>query len=141
MPLFRGLSKGHLLPVLQNAKRIELDAGATAIEEGSVGRDLYVVVSGLMEVCRIKPGDCVSITTLGPGEIFGEIALLEAHTRTATVRATQPSVLLRLNPAILQEDPNSALLLYRNLAAILARRLKMTSTAYYDLTLKLVRPG
>lgn len=75
------------LPVIEMLARglepVDVDAGATVFAQGEVGDRYYVIESGEIDVI----GDGRHITTLGPGEGFGEIALLRRTPRTATTRA------------------------------------------------------
>jgi CRP-like cAMP-binding protein len=63
-----------------------LAAGAAVFEQGDAGDDFYVIEHGQAEVV----GDGTTVRTLGPGDGFGEIALLRRCARTTTVRAVTP---------------------------------------------------
>lgn len=71
----------------------EVEPGTVVIEEGTTGDDFYVIVDGSAEVLR---GD-VSVTVLGAGECFGEIAALRHVDRTSSIRAATSLLLLRLS--------------------------------------------
>jgi len=71
---------------------VQVAAGASVFEQGDAGDGCYVIESGTAEVV----GDGSRITTLGPGELVGEIALLRQVPRTATVRALTDLRLRRL---------------------------------------------
>ncbi|QWF21876.1 MFS transporter [Nocardioides sp. LMS-CY] len=77
------------LPAIEQLARglepLEVPAGATVFDQGDVGDHYFVIESGAAEVV----GDGSVITALGPGEGFGEIALLRRTARTAAVRATR----------------------------------------------------
>ena len=81
VPLFKDLSKKHLQHVASLATRLDLPAGRELTREGALGHEFIVVLEGEVEV---RHGDKV-VATRGPGEFFGEIALLENRPRTATV--------------------------------------------------------
>ena len=71
------------------------------VEQWQVSRDLYVILSGAVEVVA----DGQTLATLGPGEFFGELAAIDwgagfARTRAATVTATEPTRLLVLDWAL-----------------------------------------
>ncbi len=74
------------------------EAGETIVERGAPGDTCYVIVTGQVEVLVPDAlGNEVVVSTLGPGDFFGEIALLQSVPRTAAVRTTQPSRFLVLN--------------------------------------------
>ena len=73
-------------------RELEVDAGTTLTEEGEFGYAMFGVTSGNADV--FKAGE--RIRTLGPGDVFGEIAVLFGGVRTATVVATSPMKLVML---------------------------------------------
>jgi CRP-like cAMP-binding protein len=93
MALFRDLSPGELDLLLTRLVPLSAASGDVVISQGESGERFYVVRSGELEVER----DGEVLAHLGPGEAFGEIALLLDVPRTATVRATQPTSLLALD--------------------------------------------
>jgi CRP/FNR family cyclic AMP-dependent transcriptional regulator len=58
-------------------------------EENSHGNEMYVIHSGLVKISTRAPGQEVVLATLGPGEFFGEIALVDSGPRTATATADE----------------------------------------------------
>jgi len=72
---------------------VEVPAGATVIEQGQPGARFYLIDDGAVEVRQ----DGVLRRRQGPGEFFGEIALLRDVARTATVRALAPTRLIALD--------------------------------------------
>jgi CRP-like cAMP-binding protein len=83
IPLFAGLSKKEIRHVSSLATGIPLAEGKELTHQGGQGREFLVVVKGTVDV--IIDGE--TIATCGPGDFFGEIALLEGGERVATVVA------------------------------------------------------
>jgi NADH dehydrogenase len=73
------------------------EAGQTIIHEGDVGRAMYILQSGTVEVVSGRGESAERVATLGPGEHFGEIAVLKDTKRTATVRALEAVTVLRVS--------------------------------------------
>ena len=106
MELLAGvLAFSHLpAPVLEElASRLTEDRfrpSDTVVVEGDTDDRLYFIVEGRAEASTIGPSGVVPLATLGPGELFGEIALLEVQGRMqATVTAVEPLLLLGLRAA------------------------------------------
>ena len=92
MPLFQDLSPVELDVVLARLIPISVLAGEVVIHQGEPGERFYVIRAGEVQVER----DGRTLARLGPGEAFGEIALLLDVPRTATVRALVDTMLLAL---------------------------------------------
>jgi len=65
--------------------RRELDAGHEIVREGDVGEHAYIIVSGACEVTKTIEGKRQRLRTIGPGECFGETAIMTSEPRTASV--------------------------------------------------------
>jgi CRP-like cAMP-binding protein len=85
-PLFEGLPKKDLVELARLTEDMEVPAGKVLTKEGETGREFFVIVDGEVEVRRRGK----RVATDGPGDFFGEIALLEHVPRTATVTAKTP---------------------------------------------------
>ena len=83
VPLFAGLSKKDLRRVGNLATRLDLAAGSELTHQGKSGREFIIVLNGIVDV--VINGKVVA--TCGPQDFFGEIALLEGRSQTATVVA------------------------------------------------------
>ena len=93
VPLFSPLEPKKLEAIAQQLVRLEVAAGDVVIREGDEGDRFYVVESG--RTTATHAGQVLS--SQGPGDPFGEIALLRDVPRTATVTADEPTVLLCLD--------------------------------------------
>jgi CRP-like cAMP-binding protein len=85
-PFFAELSRGELIGLAKATEDMEVEEGKTLTREGGSGSEFFVIIDG--EVAVTKDG--TEIRRLGPGEFFGEIALIEDRPRTATVTAATP---------------------------------------------------
>lgn len=85
-PLFEGLSKKELTELAKSSDDLEVPAGKVLCKEGELGHEFFVIVEGEAEVRRGGR----KVDTMGPGDFFGEIALVEKTHRTATVTSTTP---------------------------------------------------
>jgi CRP/FNR family transcriptional regulator, cyclic AMP receptor protein len=83
VPLFAELSRKQLRWASRLTTPLDLPAGQVLARQGSVGAEFFVVLEGVVEV--VRSGDLVA--TRGPGSPLGEIALLGARPRTATLIA------------------------------------------------------
>ena len=95
VPLFAPLELKSLERVAQQLVRIEVPAGDVLIREGDEGDRFYVIESGQMTASF----EGAVLRQMGPGDPFGEIALLRDVPRTATVTADEPTVVLALERA------------------------------------------
>jgi len=91
IPLFAGLPEPEVEAIAAVAKEIEAAQGPVA-SEGDFGHALFAIESGTAEVSV----DGEPLRTLGPGDVFGEIAVMSAGRRTASVVATSPLKLITI---------------------------------------------
>jgi CRP/FNR family cyclic AMP-dependent transcriptional regulator len=86
IPLFQGLTRKELEQVGRWADELDVPAGKDLLDQGRLPHEFFVIEEGTVEVRQ----DRRSIATLGPGDFFGEIALIEGDRRTASVETTTP---------------------------------------------------
>lgn len=86
VPFFSSLSKQELTTVAQQMEEIDIPEGKELVREGDFGQEFFLIVDGTAEVVR----GGARIAERGPGEFFGEMALLGEERRTATVTARSP---------------------------------------------------
>lgn len=83
VPLFSACTKKDLQHIEKYSERVQIPAGTKMTQEGRVGYEFYVILDGKASVVR----EGREITTLGAGDSFGELALLDRAPRNATVQA------------------------------------------------------
>lgn len=135
--LFGGLEGARLDSVLSVLGEDTFPVGEVLFKEGELGRTLFVVLEGEVEVLRHSAdGKEISIVKLGPGEVFGEMALVELQPRSATVRVTKKLRALSLtNPdlyALYKGDTYAYVLLLQNICRMLSRRLRKADSRIAD---------
>ena len=113
-------------------------AGDIVFREGDEASDMYVVISGEVEVLkRSKRGVDARVALLGPGDWFGEMSIVDVQPRSATVRALAPGRLLRITAgdldALYRHDVKSYSLIVLNMARELSRRLRVADGILADL--------
>ena len=90
VPLFRACTKQDLRAIARLADSDTCRAGEVLVKQGRRGNELFVIVEGTAVVAR----DGEAVAQLGPGDYFGELAVLRPAPRTATVTATTDMELL-----------------------------------------------
>jgi CRP/FNR family transcriptional regulator, cyclic AMP receptor protein len=86
VPLFAAASKHELAEIASIADEIDLPEGKVLIAEGDTGREFFVLIEGTAEVARGGK----KVATIGPGDFFGEIALISKTPRNATITTSSP---------------------------------------------------
>jgi CRP/FNR family cyclic AMP-dependent transcriptional regulator len=135
-PLFRGLPPATLERIAALATQRGYRRGEIVFSAGDAGDALFGVVSGRI---RISAGSAdgreIFLNIMEPGDTFGEIALLDGGTRTATATATEPSELVSIRREslfeLLEREPGAALELLR----LCGERLRWTSGLLEDAAL------
>jgi CRP/FNR family cyclic AMP-dependent transcriptional regulator len=125
VPLFSALSRRELALVARRAEDVVVPAGKVLVSEGETGQQFFVIMSGQAKLTRRGR----KIATLGPGDSFGELALLDKHPRNATAVAETPMELVVLGQrefaGLIDDVPGFA----RKLLAAMAARLRVADQA------------
>ena len=128
-PFFGGLSGASLDLLISMLVERRFDVGAAVVAEGEPGRSMYIVHSGELVVSKLgESGRAIRMAGLGPGDFFGEMTLIEAQNRSATVVADSPTVLYELTAQNLytfyKADIYAYVMLLQNINRELCRRLR-----------------
>lgn len=92
-PLFEHCSTRELAQIASTVDELEVPAGCTIAREGALGHEFVLLAEGVADV----ESDGTRVNELGPGDYFGEIALVTGERRTATVTTRTPARLLVFN--------------------------------------------
>ena len=126
-PLFEGMDPDGLASIGRRTVEVEFQPGQVIARQGDVGTGLFIVAEGSVQVIR----DGRTIATLGAGEFFGELSVLDGMPRTAQVVAAEPTICLGLASwefeAVVREHPGVALAVMRGLS----RRLRGLTEAQH----------
>jgi CRP-like cAMP-binding protein len=116
-PLFRGVGADGIAALAGRATEVDFPAGHVIARQGEIGTGFFVVVAGSVRVVR----DGAVLATLGPGEFFGELSVLDGRPRNAMVAAETAATCLAIASwdfeAVLLANPGLALAILRGVAA------------------------
>lgn len=139
VPLFRGMPMDLLMRTLAICEQVTVEAGKDVFKEGDIGDSFFVLTSGEVIVGKDRGNKFIELTRLGVGDCFGEMALVAKHARSATVRANRDVVAMRFYREAVDAHAESAHVIYRNIAHILALRLEEASATMADLLVQNTR--
>lgn len=115
--LFDGVDADGMDRIAAVAVQVDHPAGHVIARQGEIGTGFFIVVAGAARVIR----DGETIATLGPGDFFGELSVLDGRPRTAQVVSDGPTTCLALASwdfeAVLLEQPKVTLAILRGLAS------------------------
>ena len=135
-PFFGGLSDASLDLLISMLVEHRFDVGATVVAEGEPGRSMYIIHSGELVVSKLGgSGRAIRMTGLGLGDFFGEMTLIEAQNRSATVVADSPTVLYELTARNLyyKADIYAYVMVMQNINRELCRRLRRADNRIAEL--------
>jgi CRP/FNR family cyclic AMP-dependent transcriptional regulator len=125
VPLFSALSRRELALVARRAEDVEVPQGKVLVSEGETGQQFFVIMSGTAKLTRRGR----KIAMLGPGDSFGELALLDKHPRNATAVAESAMELVVIGQrefaGLIDDVPGFA----RKLLAAMAARLRVADAS------------
>lgn len=127
VPLFSTCSKRDLQKIAKAVDELEIGEEREIVTQGATGHEAFIIVDGTVAVKR----NGRRVATLGPGDCFGELALLDGGPRTASVITESPVTLLVLGQrefaAVIDEVPGLA----HKILVALARRIRELDNKIY----------
>src|SRR5213076_2372390 len=113
--MFEDLDQRSLEAIANSAVEQNYEPGQEIVRQGDTGVGAFIIRSGKVEIIQEKEGKQSKIATLGPGDVIGEMALLDEFPRSATARAVEPTTALGIQRwhfrGILESHPQIALAL------------------------------
>jgi C4-dicarboxylate-specific signal transduction histidine kinase len=113
LPLFAGLAEPDLERLYAEAQTLTLPANASVIEEGDPGDALYVLIDGALQISKRAGAHDVKVDVRRPGDVIGEMSLLDNAPRAASVRTLRESRLLMISKSVFEHvlatSPTAAL--------------------------------
>lgn len=129
MPLFYSLEDEALEIILSDADTVTLEPGEFFFRQGDDAHYMYVLESGSVSIHKAWQDREMCIGNLGPGDCFGEMALIESSVRSASVRAETACSAVEISPlglqALMENAVEQYILVQSNIARELCRRLRM----------------
>ncbi|MEW5850234.1 MAG: cyclic nucleotide-binding domain-containing protein [Myxococcota bacterium] len=132
LPLFKSLTFDETSRLCSISRVEERKQGDVVIEEESLGQALYIISSGRMKVSRGgRP-----LGSMGPGELFGEMSLIDDHLTSARVEAEEDAKLVSIPRGpfekLIASDVNLALKIYKAFCRTLSERLRRANSELPD---------
>ena len=137
IPVFSGLTENEIYDLFKLAFVKHYKAGATLFVEGMKGEILYVVLQGKVDICKKTNKDELVIASMGPGEFFGELSLIDSAPRSATARVVEDSEMVAITRKVfddmLNADPKITAKLLVEFLKAAATRLRATDKKFESL--------
>ena len=135
--LFAELTSEDADVVLDACEERNLVGGEELFRENDPGDSLFIVQSGRVDIFKNIRGDVDrSLASFGPGDVIGEMSFIDGARRSATARTTEASEFLVLSrqsfAKVQRERPDIAAAFFRNMAGIVASRLRTTNELYRE---------
>jgi len=135
--LFAELTSQDAEVVLKACEERILVGGEELFHENDAGDSLFIVQSGRVDIFKNIRGDVDrSLASFGPGDVIGEMSFIDGARRSATARTTESAEFLVLSrqsfAKVQKERPDIAAGFFRNMAAIVASRLRTTNELYRE---------
>jgi uncharacterized membrane protein len=127
IPLFESLDPDDLQRLAARLEEQTLEKNSVVFRMGDEGATLFIIQRGAVEISSGEGKHAVTLATLGPGQFFGELSLLDGAPRSATATATKATLLLALDRddfvEFIKKDPDAAL----RILAEVGERMRQTS--------------
>jgi CRP-like cAMP-binding protein len=136
--LFEQMNAVEIDTVSSLFKERKLEKGKTVFVEQMPGESLYLISEGSVRITKlIAEGDEKTLVTLSPGDVFGEMAILDGSSRSATARVETDTVLLSVSKSdfekLCKSHPGVALKIMRNIICVFSKRIRENNDDYREM--------
>lgn len=131
--IFDGLSKLDINSIMQAGMVCPLEGGKLLFRKGDTGHEMYVILTGKIDIVDEFSGYKDVIASLGPGEIFGEMAMFErSHVRSTHAVVREPSQVLVLSDDVLSQllDKKIPKQFLANIIGVLCNRIRRANAMF-----------
>jgi CRP/FNR family transcriptional regulator, cyclic AMP receptor protein len=122
--IFAGMSGEELRALAEIVEEVEVKGGETIFSEGEPGEEMYIIVSGGVQVLHGEGAEQKLLATLGERDVLGEMSILDDEPRSATARTDEETVMLKIRRddfrELIGEEPEVAFGVFR----VFTRRLR-----------------
>jgi CRP-like cAMP-binding protein len=134
-PLFKGLKEPELIYLADFFQSREIESGKTVFVENMPGEALYLIRSGKVQVSMMQhEADEQNLVSLNPGDVFGELAVIDGNLRVTSARVAERAQLYSLSRKdflkLAAEKPRLGIQLTLNIAKVLSVRLRQAKKDY-----------
>lgn len=135
---FSDFSNNELFDIFKLSGKEKYQKGEVIIQEGTSGAKMYIIIRGSVVIEKGAGSEKLEINRLGEGACFGEMAIIDKMPRFASAVAAEKTSAIAINEIVLRENnPQLALKLYRNLAAMISEKLRLSDSKYMDMVTKM----
>jgi len=136
MPIFGGVREDALQVLLEQMRTVRVAAGSYFFHERDAANCMFVLESGRAMVLKEWQGRELPLRELGPGDCFGEMALLDLYPRSAAVRAVAECEAIEFGPEdllrLFERDSEQFALIQMNIGREMCRRLRITDEMLFQ---------
>lgn len=136
MSLFAEFTSGEAQAILELVEQLKVKAGEKIVQQDEPGDCMFILIGGRASVIHHKGGKQFELATLGAGDFFGELALVDEGPRSADVEALEECMLLRLSQGVVRAlagvYPSAAFKLLVAVGRVLVARLRRGNQKYID---------
>ena len=135
---FSDFSNDELVDIFKLSVKEKYKKGDVIIQEGTSGAKMYIIIRGSVVIEKGTGSEKLEINRLDVGACFGEMAIIDKMPRFASAIAAEKTSVIAINEIVLRaNDPQLALKLYRNLAAMISEKLRLSDSKYMEMVAKM----